>query len=69
MPIAITRDVSRSLADCQLSFVERTPIDIERAAEQHAAYRRALEACGCRVIALPAEHALPDAVFVEDVAL
>ena len=63
------RGVSRSLADCQLSFVERTPIDIERAAQQHAAYRRALEACGCRVVALPAEDAFPDAVFVEDVAL
>ena len=69
MPLAITRDVSRSLGDCQLSFVARAPIDVERAAQQHAAYRRALEACGCRVIALAAEHELPDAVFVEDVAL
>lgn len=69
MQAAITRDVSRSLAACELSYVDRTPIDIERAQYQHAAYRRALEACGCRVIALPALEAYPDAVFVEDVAI
>ena len=67
--IAITRDVSASLADCQLSFVERDAIDVARAAAQHHAYRQALESLGCRVIALPAQDAMPDAVFVEDVAL
>lgn len=69
MPIAITRDVSASLADCQLSFVDRSPIDVARAREQHEAYRRALESLGCEVIALPAQDAMPDAVFVEDVAV
>jgi dimethylargininase len=66
---ALTRDVSPTLGNCELSYVERAPIDIERARHQHEAYRRALDACGCRVIALPAEPGLPDAVFVEDVAL
>ena len=28
MPIAITRDVSRSLGDCELSYVDRVPIDV-----------------------------------------
>jgi dimethylargininase len=69
MLIAITRDVSASLADCQLSFVDREPIDIGRAAAQHHAYRQALESLGCKVVALPAQDAMPDAVFVEDVAL
>lgn len=69
MMIAITRDVSASLSDCQLSFVERDAIDIARAAAQHHAYRQALESLGCKVIALPAQDAMPDAVFVEDVAL
>lgn len=69
MWIAITRDVSASLGDCQLSFVPRTGIDLELARRQHDAYRAALESLGCRVIALPAEDAMPDAVFVEDVAL
>lgn len=69
MLIAITREVSASLQRCELSFVEAAPIDLAAARLQHAAYCAALEACGCRVIALPAEDALPDAVFVEDVAV
>lgn len=69
MPIAITREVSRSLGACELSYVDRVSIDVERAAAQHEAYRRALVALGCGVVALAAEHALPDAVFVEDIAI
>jgi dimethylargininase len=67
--IAITRDVSPSLADCELSFVPRGEIDVARAIAQHEAYRQALESLGCRVIALPAQAGMPDAVFVEDVAI
>jgi len=67
--IAMTRDVSPSLAGCELSFVPRAAIDIERAVAQHHAYREALTALGCRVIALPAQPDMPDAVFVEDVAI
>jgi dimethylargininase len=66
---AITRDISRSLGQCELSFVSRSPIDVALAATQHQAYRQALIRLGCRVLALPAEDALPDAVFVEDTAI
>ncbi|RZA17339.1 MAG: dimethylargininase [Lysobacteraceae bacterium] len=66
---AITRDVSPALARCELSFVERASIDVERARLQHAAHCDALESLGCEVIRLPAEAAFPDSVFVEDVAL
>lgn len=69
MLTAITRDISASMADCQLSFVERQVIDLERARAQHQAYQQALTAAGCRVHALPALDSMPDAVFVEDVAL
>jgi dimethylargininase len=69
MPIAITRDVSRSLGACELSYVDRVTIDVERAAAQHKAYCEALVALGCDVITLAAEHALADAVFVEDIAI
>jgi len=69
MMIAITREVSDSIANCQLSFVGRTPIDVALAERQHHAYQKALLALGCRVESLPAQHDLPDAVFVEDVAL
>ena len=67
--VAITRDVSASLGDCALSFVERSAIDVDRAIAQHDGYRRVLESLGCRVLALPAQDTFPDAVFVEDVAL
>jgi dimethylargininase len=66
---AVTREVSPALADCELSFVDRTQIDVARAQAQHAAYCRALEALGCDVIRLPAQARFPDSVFVEDVAL
>lgn len=66
---AITREVSPALAACELSFVARTRIDMRLVRAQHDAYCMALEACGCEVIRLPAEPALPDSVFVEDVAL
>ncbi len=67
--IAMTRDVSPSLMDCELSFVERSPIDPERAAAQHQDYRNALRALGCKLIALPMLTDMPDAVFVEDMAV
>jgi dimethylargininase len=69
MLIAITRAVSPSLAECELSFVDRAPIDLARANEQHQAYRQALARLGCEVRELPVEPSFPDAVFVEDVAV
>lgn len=69
MITALTRAVSSSIADCELTHVARSPIDLARARAQHAEYLSALVSAGCRVIALPelADH--PDAVFVEDAAL
>jgi dimethylargininase len=69
MLLAITREVSPSLGDCQLTHVGRTPIDVNRAEAQHRAYQRVLASLGCRVLTLEAEPAMPDAVFVEDVAI
>ncbi len=67
--IAITRDVSSSLGHCELSFLSRTEINVTLAAAQHQAYRQALQSLGCRVLELPAQDTLPDAVFVEDMAV
>jgi dimethylargininase len=67
--LALTRAPSARLADCELSFLERRPIDIERAREQHRAYRHALCGAGARVVELPALDELPDSSFVEDTAL
>ena len=66
---AITRAVSPRMAECELSHVPRMPIHLGRAQGQHTAYRAALEALGCTVLALPAQPGFPDSVFVEDVAL
>ncbi len=67
--IAITREVSPSLAACELSFVPRGAIDVERAQAQHCAYQQVLAQLGCDVQVLPAQPTMPDSVFVEDVAI
>jgi dimethylargininase len=69
MPIAYTRAPSANLNNCQLTHVDRVPIDAARAAAQHAAYEAALTAAGCRVVRLPPLPDAPDGVFVEDTAL
>jgi dimethylargininase len=66
---AITRAVSASLADCELTFLARQKIDVAKAIEQHRGYEECLERLGVRVIRLPAEPDLPDSVFVEDAAI
>src|SRR5207244_8057655 len=63
---AITREVSASISNCQLSFHARQPIDVAKAIAQHKAYRSCLAELGVWVVSLPAEPELPDAVFVED---
>lgn len=45
------------------------PIDLDRAADQHAAYRGRLSDLGLAVELLPEEPELPDSVFVEDTAV
>ena len=67
--IAITRSVSSALNDCELSHLARSAIDVAMAREQHAAYEQALRDLGCEVHRLPEQPALPDSVFVEDVAI
>ena len=69
MLTAITRGVSASLATGELTFRDRTPIDIALARRQHEAYEHTLTNLGVIVDHLPAEDSLPDAVFVEDVAM
>jgi dimethylargininase len=61
--------VSPAIADCELTHLERRPIDFGVAQAQHHAYEAALRELGCEVHALPAEASLPDSVFVEDVAV
>ncbi len=69
MLTAITRGVSPAITRCELSFIERKPIDLARAQQQHQAYEVLLAKLGARVISLPPEPDLPDSMFVEDPAI
>jgi dimethylargininase len=69
MRVALTRQVSPALALCELSFIERAPIDFSLAQEQHREYAWSLGALGLNVISLPTDVKLPDCVFVEDPAI
>jgi dimethylargininase len=69
MLTAITRGVSPAIVNCELTFLDRAPINLEKATEQHRAYEQMLEKFGARVYSLPVEKDLPDSMFVEDPAL
>ena len=68
MTIAITRKISPRFNECEITHIDRTPIDLDVARAQHEEYVHALAEVGCQVIELPAEADLPDSVFVEDTA-
>jgi dimethylargininase len=66
---ALTRQVSSSFASCELTFLDRQPIDLAKAVAQHRAYEACLAELGAHVISLPADPSFPDGVFVEDPAI
>jgi dimethylargininase len=67
--IALLRDVSPEIARCELTYLQREPIDYPRAVIQHEAYAETLRAQGLSVISLPGDPAYPDCCFVEDAAI
>jgi dimethylargininase len=67
--IAITRPVSPTIDRCELTSLERIPIDLKRAIAQHHEYEETLKSLGVEILPLPGEPHLPDAVFVEDAAI
>ncbi len=67
--VAITRRVSPAFGDCELTHLERVPIDVDRARAQHHAYEQALIAAGGLVQQLDTSPDIPDSVFVEDTAI
>jgi dimethylargininase len=69
MNLAITRSVSPEIGRCELTFVEREPIDYALAVEQHGQYCAMLQDCGLEVEVLPADNRYPDCSFVEDAAV
>jgi dimethylargininase len=69
MLTALVRDISPAIIDCALTFLDREPIDLGLARDQHRQYEEHLRSLGARVVRLPSEPELPDAVFVEDTAV
>ncbi len=67
--VAITRQISPRFNECELTHLDRRPIDLYIARAQHHEYEAALRELSCDVISLPPEPDLPDSVFVEDVAV
>src|SRR5678816_4714624 len=66
---AITREISPAITRCELTHLSREPIDVDRARRQHDAYEQCLKDAGYLVTRLVADEAIPDSVFVEDVAV
>jgi dimethylargininase len=69
MLTAITRPTGEELEACELTHIDRVPIDVNRAVAQHNAYLGVLRSLRLDVIELPRLPDHPDAVFVEDIAL
>lgn len=69
MRLALTREISPAFTRCELTHLPRVPIDLALARDQHAAYEHALADAGCDVRRLDCGDDMPDAVFIEDVAL
>jgi dimethylargininase len=66
---ALVREPSPEIGRCELSHLDRIPIDVPRAIRQHEQYVSALARAGCAIERLPPVPELPDGVFVEDTAL
>jgi dimethylargininase len=69
MLTALTRGVSSTIDQCQLTFMHREAIDYGKACEQHRKYQDCIRSMGLQVVSLPADPDYPDAVFVEDTAV
>ncbi|MHC5797623.1 dimethylargininase [Lacisediminihabitans sp. FW035] len=64
--IAIVRAPADSLADGQLTHMERVPVDLELANSQWDEYVALLSNAGWEIVEVPVATGQPDSVFVED---
>jgi dimethylargininase len=67
--LALTRDVTPAIVNCELTHLAREPIDYPRAVAQHEHYQQVLAGLGCRIELIPSDPAQPDSVFIEDTAV
>ena len=66
---ALTHKISPGIAECELTFIDRSPIDLQRAIRQHEDYCAVLKKLGVTVENLSENESYPDACFVEDTAI
>jgi dimethylargininase len=67
--LALVHRPSPQMAECLVTFVERTVMDADLLLQQHAAYCDALRDCGAEVRLLDMNCDFPDCTFVEDTAV
>lgn len=67
--LALTHRPSPRMPECQLTFIDRAPIDFALACKQHDAYCDLLRWCGAQVQVLDVNSDHPDCVFIEDAAV
>jgi dimethylargininase len=63
---ALVRSPGSRLAEGIVSHIERTPVNVDLARQQHAAYVAALTSQGWSPVQVAPDDGHPDAVFVED---
>jgi dimethylargininase len=63
---SVVRFPSRRLAEGIVTHISRSPVDLDLAGWQHAAYVAALERSGWAITRVPEAEDCPDSVFVED---
>ena len=66
---ALTRGVSPTIGQCQLTFMQRERIDVAAATRQHEAYKQCLTKMGVQLTSLELLREAPDAVFIQDTAV
>ncbi len=68
MKIALMREVSSNISDCEITNITRKPIDYDIAMDQHRNYADTLRDLEYKTHMIKADN-LPDSVFIEDTAI
>lgn len=66
---ALTHKISPRIAECEVTFINRSPINLRLAARQHDNYCAVLRGLGVIVEELSENESYPDSCFVEDTAI
>lgn len=69
MNIALMREISPSISECEITKITRKPIDPDEARRQHEHYAQTLRDLGYKIHMIDADDRLPDSAFIEDTAL